>query len=165
MAAIHPQPAQGYLIGEAARQSGVTAANIRFYEKEKLLSPRGRSENSYRFYSDNDVHQLRFIRLCRALDMSLDEVRTLVGLDLNDKADCLTARGALDGHLSHVRARLAELKVLEKDLQALRSRCNGSDAHCHLIEALHERADALPLQADKKKPAGEGRQAGGRRHV
>ncbi len=151
MSSSSPQPTPGYLIGDAARQSGLSTANIRFYEKEKLLTPRGRSENSYRFYSEGDVHQLRFIRLCRALDMSLDEVRTLLGLDLNNKVDCVTARGALDGHLAHVRARLVELKALEKDLQALRSRCDGTDAHCHIIEALHERADAMPLVA--KAPA------------
>lgn len=147
MPVSNPQTARGYHIGDAARQSGVSAPNIRYYEKEKLLAPMGRSENSYRVYSDGDVHQLRFIRLCRALDMSLDEVRTLLGLDLKIKADCATAREALDGHLAHVRARLAELKALEKDLQALRNRCDGSNAHCHIIEALHERADALPLKA------------------
>ena len=151
MPSSSPQPVQGFLIGDAARLSGVSTANIRFYEKEKLLSPHGRSENSYRFYSEGDVHQLRFIRLCRALDMSLDEVRTLLGLDLKIKADCETARGALDGHLAHVRARLAELKALEKDLHALRSRCDGSDTHCHIIEALHKRADAMPVLA--KAPA------------
>ena len=137
-----PSQPRGYQIGEAARQSGVSAANIRFYEKESLLSPQGRGENSYRLYSDGDVHQLRFIRLCRAMDMSLDEVRTLLGLDLNKKDDCAKARGALDGHLGHVRERLAELKALEKDLKALRNRCDGSDARCHIIEALHELADA-----------------------
>jgi len=137
-----PSVARGYQIGEAARQSGVSAANIRFYEKEKLLSPHGRSDNSYRFYSDGDVHQLRFIRLCRAMDMSLDEVRTLLGLDLNNKADCEAGCDALDGHLGHVRERLAELRALEKDLKALRNRCDGSGAHCHIIEALHDLADA-----------------------
>ena len=147
MAVLIPHTAGGYKIGEAATRSGVTAANIRFYEKEKLLSPQGRSDNSYRMYSDGDVHQLRFIRACRALDMSLDEVRTLLGLDLNIKADCSTARLALDEHLAHVRTRLAELKALEKDLKVLRSRCDGQDAKCHIIEALHERADALPRRA------------------
>ena len=150
-----PSGQRGYQIGEAARQSGVSAANIRFYEKERLLSPQGRGENSYRLYSDGDVHQLRFIRLCRAMDMSLDEVRTLLGLDLNKKTDCAKARGALDGHLGHVRKRLAELKVLEKDLQALRDRCDGSDTHCHIIEALHELADAQgsvqPAPTTKKR--------------
>ena len=140
-----------YRISEAAALSGVSVANIRFYEKEKLLSPHGRSENSYRCYSSGDVHQLRFIRLCRAMDMSLDEVRTLLGLDLNLKADCATARESLDGHLAHVRARLAELKALEKDLKALRDRCDGTDARCHIIEALHERADAMPTPGKRSE--------------
>ena len=39
-------------------------------------------------------------------------------------------------------ARLAELQALEADLLALRSRCDGPDAQCHIIEALHQRADA-----------------------
>ncbi|HYW56616.1 MAG TPA: Cd(II)/Pb(II)-responsive transcriptional regulator [Polaromonas sp.] len=151
----NPSTSQGYQIGEAARQSGVSPANIRFYEKELLLSPQGRGDNSYRLYSDGDVHQLRFIRLCRAMDMSLEEVRTLLGLDLNKKEDCAKARSSLDGHLGHVRERLAELKALEKDLKALRERCDGCDAHCHIIEALHELADAQgskpPAKAARKR--------------
>ena len=144
MVSANPQIPGAYQIGRAAALSGVSPANIRFYEKEKLLSPHGRGDNSYRFYSDGDVHQLRFIRLCRAMDMSLDEVRTLLGLDLNVKADCATARSALDGHLGHVRARLTELKTLEKNLKDLRQRCDGTDSHCHIIEALHAQADRLP---------------------
>ena len=144
MADLYPYATAGYKIGEAATKSGVSAANIRFYEKETLLSPQGRGDNSYRLYSDSDIHRLRFIRACRALDMSLAEVRTLLQLDLNSKTDCATARGALDEHLAHVRERLNELKALEKDLKALRGRCDGLDTTCHIIEALHERADAMP---------------------
>ena len=131
-----------YRVGETAELSGVSSANIRYYEKEGLLAPGVRGDNSYRLYSDADVHHLRFIRLCRAMDMSLDEVRTLLALDLRSKADCDAARDTLDDHLQHVRARLAELQLLESDLLALRNRCDGSDAHCHIIEALHARADA-----------------------
>ncbi|HEY0200975.1 MAG TPA: Cd(II)/Pb(II)-responsive transcriptional regulator [Burkholderiaceae bacterium] len=137
-----PDATPKYRIGEAARHSGVPAATIRYYEQENLLKPRGRGENSYRFYSDSDLHTLRFIRLCRAMDMSLDEVRTLLGLQLASKDDCAVARDTLDAHLGHVRARLRELRALERDLQALRDRCDGTDDHCHIIEALHARADA-----------------------
>lgn len=143
-------------IGEAARRSGVSAANIRYYEREGLLQPQARGDNHYRVYSESDIHRLRFVRQCRTMDMSLDEVRTLLGLDLNNKADCATASAALNEHLGHVRQRLAELRALEKDLLALRKRCDGSDDHCHIIEALHQRADAaLPEPAV----------AGPRRHV
>ena len=133
-----------FRICEAALQSGVSAANIRYYEKEGLLPHGVRGDNSYRLYSGADVHQLRFIRLCRAMDMSLHEVRTLLALDWSRKEDCDAARDTLDDHLQHVRARLAELQTLEADLLALRNRCDGTDAHCHIIEALHARADAQP---------------------
>lgn len=142
-------------IGEVAKQSGVSAANIRYYEKEGLLAAGARSDNSYRLYGSDDVHRLRFIRLCRAMDMSLDEVRTLLALDWNRKEDCDTARVALDAHLGHVRQRLAELQSLERDLLALRDRCDGSDAHCHLIEALHQRADAPQAVAAATARAGK----------
>jgi DNA-binding transcriptional MerR regulator len=148
MPLLNPQTAPGYLIGQAASLSGVSSANIRFYEKEKLISRRGTSANSYRFYSDEDVHQLRFIRQLRSLDMTLDEVRTLLNLDLRKKRDCQTARDTLDEHIGHVRERLKELRVLEKNLINLRSRCDGADEHCHLIEALHAQADApIPTRA------------------
>ena len=134
-------------IGEAAKRSGVSAANIRYYEREGLLPQQARADNDYRLYSDADLHRLRFVRQCRAMDMSLDEVRTLLALDLNNKRDCTTASAALDAHIDHVRQRLAELRALEKDLRALRGRCDGSDDQCHIIEALHQRADEPPPEA------------------
>ncbi len=145
MAVPKPQTQQGYLIGQAAQRSGVTAANIRFYEKENLIPARGTGGNGYRLYNDEDLHQLRFIRMLRSLDMSLAEVRSLLGLNLRNKADCQTARTTLDDHIGHVRQRLAELAQLELDLQALRKRCNGEGAACHLIEALHQRASEVPV--------------------
>jgi DNA-binding transcriptional MerR regulator len=139
---LNPQASQGYQIGQAAQRSGVSAANIRFYEKEKLIPARGTGANSYRMYSDEDLHQLRFIRLLRSLDMSLDEVRMLLHLDLRKKSHCQTARDTLDAHLGHVRTRLKELRGLEKDLVALRAQCDGQGEQCHLIEALHARASS-----------------------
>ncbi|WPB59431.1 Cd(II)/Pb(II)-responsive transcriptional regulator [Xylophilus sp. GOD-11R] len=142
-----PSPSPYLRIGDAARLSGIGAANIRFYEREGLLAPQARSEAAYRLYGEEDIHRLRFIRLCRAMDMSLDEVRTLLGLDLNDKADCGQARETLEGHLEHVRQRLTELRSLEANLVALRDRCDGQGGHCGIIETLHRRADAQALPA------------------
>ncbi|WP_304304948.1 Cd(II)/Pb(II)-responsive transcriptional regulator [Pseudacidovorax intermedius] len=145
-------------IGEAASRSGVSAANIRYYEKEGLLGAEQRADNGYRLYSADDVHRLRFIRMCRAMDMSLDEVRALLSLDLRSKADCSAACEVLNAHLGHVRERIAELQSLEQDLKTLRDRCDGQDSYCHTIEALHARADAQTAE-------GTSTQAGPRRHV
>src|SRR5574337_701181 len=134
-------------IGDAARLSGVPPANICYYEKEGLLPAQARADNRCRLYSDEEGHRLRFVRLCRAMDMSLEEVRTLLALDAAaggaDHAACAT----LDEHLDHVRTRLAELSTLERQLLALRGRCDGTGGQCHVIEALHARADAEPVPA------------------
>ncbi|MDM0046288.1 Cd(II)/Pb(II)-responsive transcriptional regulator [Variovorax dokdonensis] len=153
MNASKPHAVQDYRIGQAAARSGVSAANIRYYEAQGLIAPAERSESSYRLYSEADVHQLRFIRLCRAMDMSLDEVRTLLALDLRSKADCEAACVTLDEHLSHVRQRLEELRALEADLVALRNGCDGNGPHCRIIEALHRRADVQPLEPLGASPA------------
>ena len=140
-------------IGEAAKRSGIAAANIRYYEKEGLLAPQGRSDNSYRFYSEADLHRLRFIRLCRAMDMSLDEVRTLLALDGTCLADGHVACATLDEHLAHVRTRLDELRALEQELSLLRSRCDGVQAQCQVIDALHARAEAQDWAPQRNAPA------------
>ncbi|RYF27278.1 MAG: Cd(II)/Pb(II)-responsive transcriptional regulator [Comamonadaceae bacterium] len=141
MTAQSPQ----HRIGDAARLSGVSAANIRYYEKESLLPAQARADNQYRLYNDDEVHRLRFIRLCRAMDMSLAEVRTLLALDATSAEADHAACATLDEHLEHVRTRLQELQTLEQELLSLRGRCSGAGSHCHVIEALHERADAQPV--------------------
>ena len=129
-------------IGEAAKRTGVSAANIRYYEKEGLLTPALREDNDYRLYGDQDLHRLRFIRMCRAMDMSLDEVRSLLALDGRNAADCHAAAATIDAHLHHVRQRLKELRTLEKELQSLKAVCDGQQPSCNLIAALHAQADA-----------------------
>ena len=155
---LNSQDIPRWRIGEAAKRSGIAAANIRYYEKEQLLSPGVREDNQYRLYTDGDVHRLRFIRLCRAMDMSLDEVRTLLALDGARKADCVAARETLDTHLGHVRERLAELQALEHELEHLRGQCDGTDSFCHIIEALH-------AQADEPLPEGLQGSPAAKRHV
>ena len=153
MDTVNPQASYGYRIGAAAQRSGISAANIRYYEKEGLIPARGMGENQYRSYSDADIAQLRFIRRLRSLDMSLDEVRSLLHLDLRNKADCQTARDTLDGHIAHVQVRLKELSGLEQELNNLRQRCDGTGVQCHIIEALHQQADAALTDMPLKRGA------------
>lgn len=140
-------------IGDAARLSGVPPANIRYYEKEGLLPAQTRADNRYRLYSDEEVHRMRFVRLCRAMDMSLQEVRGLLALDACSTTDGHAACVTLDEHLAHVRTRLDELRALEQELCLLRSRCDGVQAQCQVIDALHARAEAQDWAPQRNAPA------------
>lgn len=68
----------GFLIGEAAAIFGLQVDTLRYYDKIKLLSPSDRAENGYRLYSIPDVRRLRFILLCRKLNMPINDIRNLL---------------------------------------------------------------------------------------
>ena len=63
-------------ISELEQRTGMTRANIRYYEQEGLLSP-DRRENGYRDYSDGDLETLLRVKLLRQLNFSLEEIRQL----------------------------------------------------------------------------------------
>ena len=53
---------------------GVSRQNIRYYEKEGLLTPCREQGNSYRDYSQEDVERLKLIKMLRMLDMPLKDI-------------------------------------------------------------------------------------------
>ena len=65
-------------IKQASEQSGVSAPNIRFYEKEGLLTPARRQDNDYRDYTAGDVRTLKLIRMLRMLDVPLPTIKAVL---------------------------------------------------------------------------------------
>lgn len=113
-------------IGELARQTGCPVETIRYYEREGLLPAPGRSAGNYRLYGDRHVERLSFIRRCRSLDMTLDEVRVLLHFHDAPDENCETVNALLDTHIGHVAARIEELRQLEEQLRDLRRQCGES---------------------------------------
>ena len=65
-------------IKQASEQSGVSAPNIRFYEKEGLLTPARRQGNDYRIYTAGDIRTLKLIRMLRMLDVPLPTIKAVL---------------------------------------------------------------------------------------
>lgn len=129
-------------IKDLARQTGVDAETIRFYEKQGLLPAPARRDNGWRDYGAAHLERLAFIRHCRALDMPLADVRQLLQLLDHPAEGCGDVEALLDAHLARVRARLASMQALEKQLLQLRARCNGGhlgpdgQRHCGILHEL-----------------------------
>jgi len=125
-------------IGELARLAQCTVETVRYYEKAGLLPPPGRTGSNYRHYGDAHVARLRFIRNCRALDMTHDEVRALLGLVDQPANDCSGINRVLDEHIAHVDMRIQELKHLKQQLAALRQSCHGEQPviACGIVQGL-----------------------------
>ena len=65
-------------IKQAAEQSGVSSPNIRFYEKEGLMTPARNRGNAYRDYTAGDIRTLKLIRMLRMLDMPLPTIKAVL---------------------------------------------------------------------------------------
>ena len=133
-------------IGELATQTGASVVTIRYYEQQGLLPAPARSGSNYRMYGEEHVRRLQFIRHCRSLDMTLDEIRAL--LDFRDAPDqnCAGVNTLLDKHIGHVASRIRELKELQSQLQQLRSQCVNAQAakDCGILQGLAENELANP---------------------
>jgi DNA-binding transcriptional MerR regulator len=115
-------------IGALAKQTGTNAPTIRYYEEIGLLRSAGRQAGNQRVYSDADVKSLTFIRRCREFGFSIDQVRSLVALVQDPASSCMHARDLAQEHLVAVRAKLAELKALERSIASFVTSCDASCA-------------------------------------
>jgi Cd(II)/Pb(II)-responsive transcriptional regulator len=129
-------------IGELARRTTCRVETIRFYEKEGLLPPPPRSSGNYRLYDKLHVERLLFIRSCRSLDISLDEIRLLLQLRATPRDDCSAVNALLDEHIRQVDVRIAELRQLRDQLHSLSLHCSGTRTaeQCGILQELDSTA-------------------------
>lgn len=73
-------------IKELEERTGMTRANIRFYESEGAVP--GRRENGYRDYSEEDVKTLEKIHLLRQLHLDIDTIRLVQKGELPRNGRC-----------------------------------------------------------------------------
>ena len=127
-------------IGELARAAGTQSETIRYYERAGLLPEAARTDANYRVYDAAHIQRLAFIRHCRSLDMTLDEIRTLLQFKDAPEENCEQVNALLDEHIGHVVTRINELKILQKDLKILREQCTSSrvNSDCGILRRLDE---------------------------
>ncbi len=137
-------------IGELAKATGTQVETVRYYEREGLLPTPLRTEGNYRIYGASHMERLSFIRHCRSLDMTLDEIRTLLGFKDAPEDNCEQVNALLDEHIGHVAQRIKDLRALERQLKALREQClvTQEAAHCGILNELSAaaRTQAVPRQ-------------------
>jgi DNA-binding transcriptional MerR regulator len=135
----------GLKIGDLAKRTGTNAPNIRYYEGIGLLPPAARRNSRQRAYSDEDVKRLTFVRRCREFGFSIQQVRLLASLMQDRSRSCTEARDLAQEHLAAVRAKLVELKALERTIVSLVISCDtscvgGPGPDCVILEDLAEPA-------------------------
>lgn len=138
MRSVPPKPSATLPIGELSRRSGVNIETIRYYERINMLPAPPRTANGRRVYGPVETRTLAFIRRARALGFTLDEIRALLALSVQDgRGACAEVRELAAGHLGEVRAKIADLRAMERVLADAVRRCDAGEAPgCPLIDTL-----------------------------
>ena len=130
---------------------------VRYYEREGLLPAPARSEGNYRLYGAAHLERLVFIRNCRTLDMTLEEIQRLLALRDLPHESCAGINSLVDEHIEHVEARINSLLALREQLSELRDRCHGPQEaeDCGILRQLNVSGGVQALPDDGHNHVGK----------
>jgi MerR family transcriptional regulator, copper efflux regulator len=144
-------------IGEAARDSGVSAKMIRYYESVGLLPRAERTGSGYRVYRDADVHTLRFIRRARDLGFSMEQITELLALWRDHDRASADVKKLAQTHIVELEERAAQLMAMSRTLRHLADHCHGDERPgCPILDDLAEGGEdrrRVPKTSDHTRAA------------
>ncbi len=128
-------------IGPLSRRTGCKIETIRYYERIGLMPVPPRTAGGHRSYGNDHERRLKFIRRCRELGFSIDEIRVLLGLVDGGDYTCGEVKSVTDRHLEQLRQKITDLRKLERTLKTIGAACDGGRVpDCPIIDALYRGA-------------------------
>jgi MerR family copper efflux transcriptional regulator len=124
-------------IGDASASTGVSPKMIRHYEQIGLLPGVGRTFAGYRLYAEVDLHRLRFIKRARDLGFSIRQIESLLGLWDDRSRASAEVKALARAHARELGEKIAQMKAMQRTLDALAMRCHGDDRpDCPILDDL-----------------------------
>ncbi|WP_424977235.1 MerR family transcriptional regulator [Leisingera sp. S232] len=119
-----------FSIGQLSKTTGVKVPTIRYYEEIGLLPQPGRNAGNQRRYGQDGMDALGFIKHARDLGFSLEDIKSLMGLDGHLGDDCAEADRIARSQLANVRERIRKLEQLASELERISTLCDGGNGGC-----------------------------------
>lgn len=130
---------QLYQIGALAVKAQVNIQTIRYYERIKILAPKLRKDSKrVRFYDNDSLKTLLFIKNAQELGFQLDEIKDLLRLRSESTGRCDRVRKRASEKLENVQFKIKNLKAIEKNLKNLIGECEAkkNQQECPIIEGM-----------------------------
>ncbi|KGQ60659.1 MerR family transcriptional regulator [Gallibacterium anatis] len=124
-------------IHELSKLSGINQETIRYYEKTGLLPEPQRSSNGYRCYDQASLSLLKFIKSCRSLGFSLDDIKQLIQLR-HKPTEHYHADQIILKQLEQVEQKIQQLLEIQTFLKQLSCQEEHNEDECKAISGLEE---------------------------
>lgn len=121
---------------ELSKLTGVSLETIRYYEKVGLLPKPPRAENGYRLFTQESVDLLHFVKTCRSLGFSVDEIKQLNELQKDPTHDCHNIDELVAKHIEQVDVKIQQLYQIRTLLENMQGCQGGEVASCKAISSL-----------------------------
>jgi MerR family copper efflux transcriptional regulator len=134
-------------ISQAAKFTGLTSKTIRFYEEKGIIPKARRADNGYRFYTEDQLETLGFIKRARGLGFSLDECKQLLDLQHNPDRASAEVKEKVQENLARVQDQIEHLEGIKSSLMKMSKSCPGNKGHeCPILDELCHEAPGEILQ-------------------
>ena len=122
-------------ISELSKSTHTNIETIRYYEKQGVLQPSKRLANGYRYYDEESVEQLKFIKKCRTLGFSLENIKALNRIKFSMK-DHYQADQLVLNKLIQVENKISQLLEIKDFSQSIVTESEHNEEECKAIEGL-----------------------------
>ena len=130
-------------IGDLKQRTGVKVSTLRYYESLGLRQPALRSDSGYRYFHDNAVQRVLFIKKAQTLNFSLTEIQEIFNSHNRGTAVCSIVKDLIERKISHLDTEIQKLLESKQRLESHRERWStypedlpNSESICILIEEL-----------------------------
>ena len=127
-------------IGWVAKEAGVNAQTVLYYERRGLLPAPSRSASGYRLFNDESVRRIRFIKRAQELGFSLKQIAALLALQGERDASCTGISDMAAGHLEDIESKIHDLERMREALVPLVNACPGKGPlkSCPILDSLED---------------------------
>lgn len=129
-------------IGRLARLAGVGVETVRYYERRGLIERPRERRGAFRVYPPDAVGRLRAVKRAQGLGFSLEEIRGLLELRLEDRARCGDVLRRAERKVAEIEGKIRGLQRVRRELRALAAACRGDApaSLCPILAALENPA-------------------------
>ncbi len=100
-----------YTIGDAAKELGMPASTIRFYDKKGLLPHMKRTESGIRTFTEDDLEWARFVERLKVSGMPISEIKVYIDLYLQGDSTIQQRKAIVDARLLEIDRQIEELEL------------------------------------------------------
>lgn len=123
-------------IGKLADLADVNLETIRYYHREGILKEPAKRTNGYRYYNDDHLSQIIFIKKVKELGFSLKEIKEMLEINTKPRATCELVKEKVSKKIFEIDQKILDLKQMKKSLSEISDACDTGKSEMKKIKVM-----------------------------